>query len=90
MLSKVAIAPANPCLASTSGEPSRLAAGTRQSVKRIVAVSEARIPSLRSSRSTVMPGVPLGTTKDLMAARPSDLSRVAHTTTASERSPEVT
>ena len=52
VLSKVAIAPAKPCFASTSGEPSRLAAGTRQSSKRMVAVSEARMPSLCSSRST--------------------------------------
>ena len=37
-----------------------------------------------------MPGVPLVTTKDLIAARPSFLSKVAHTTTASARSPEVT
>ena len=48
------------------------------------------MPSLCSSRSTVMPGVPLGTTKLLIAARPWVLSRVAHTTTASQRSPEVT
>ena len=48
------------------------------------------MPSLCSSRSTVMPGVPFMTTKDLIAARPSVLSSVAHTTTASERSPEVT
>ena len=37
-----------------------------------------------------MPGVPLGTTNDLIAARPSALSSVAHTTTWSERSPAVT
>ncbi len=48
------------------------------------------MPSLCSSRSTVMPGVPLGTTKLLIAARPWLLSRVAQTTTASHRSPEVT
>ncbi len=48
------------------------------------------MPSLCSSRSTVMPGVPFGTTNDLIAARPSEASRVAQTTTASERSPEVT
>ena len=41
------------------------------------------MPSLCSSRSTVMPGVPLGTTNDLIAARPEALSSVAHTTTAS-------
>ena len=82
--------PAKPCSASTSGEPSRFAAGTRQSVNRIVAVSEARMPSLCSSRSTSMPGVPFSTTKDLIAARPFVLSTVAHTTTAFERPPAVT
>ena len=75
---------------SISGEPRRFSVGTRQSSKRIVAVSDARMPSLCSSRSTSMPGVPFVTTKDLMAARPSDRSSVAHTTTASQRSPEVT
>ena len=59
VLSKVAIAPAKPCLMSISGEPSRSSAGTRQSVKVITAVSEARMPSLCSSRSTLMPGVVL-------------------------------
>ena len=48
------------------------------------------MPSLCSSRSTFMPGVPWGTTNDLIAARPSSLSSVAQTTTASQRSPEVT
>ena len=48
------------------------------------------MPSLCSSRSTVMPGVPLGTTKLLIAALPWLLSSVAQTTTASLRSPEVT
>ena len=62
----------------------------RQSSNRMVAVSEALMPSLCSSRSTVMPGVPLGTTKLLIAARPWLLSSVAQTTTASDRSPEVT
>ena len=91
MLSKVAIAPAKPpLLVSMSGEPSRFSFGTRQSTKRMAAVSDERMPSLCSSRSTSMPGVPFMTTKDLMAARPSDRSRVAHTTTASQRSPEVT
>ncbi len=90
MLSKVAIAPAKPCLTSISGEPRRSSAGTRQSVKVIAAVSEARMPSLCSSRSTFIPGLPLRTTNDLIAARPRDLSRVAHTTTLSARSPEVT
>ncbi len=82
--------PAKLCSGSTSGEPSMFAAGTRQSVNRIVAVSDARMPSLCSSRSTTMPGVPFSTTKDLIAARPRDLSSVAHTTTASERPPAVT
>ena len=90
VLSKVAIAPAKPCLVSTSGDPRRFEAGTRQSSKRMVAVSDALMPSLCSSRSTVIPGVPLGTTNDLIAARPSDLSSVAQTTIASARSPEVT
>src|SRR4051794_38412484 len=90
VLSKVAIAPAKPCLVSISGEPRRFSAGTRQSVKVMTAVSEARIPSLCSSRSTFMPGVPFWTTNDLIAARPSDLSSVAQTTTLSARSPEVT
>ena len=64
--------------------------GTRQSVKVICAVSEARMPSLCSSRSTETPGWSRGTTKDLMAARPLLLSRVAHTTMWSARAPEVT
>ena len=64
--------------------------GTRQSVNRIVAVSEARMPSLCSSRSTTMPGVPFSTTKDLIAARPLLLSTDAQTTTASQRPPAVT
>ena len=64
--------------------------GTRQSSKMIVAVSDALMPSLCSRRSTRMPGVPFGTTNDLIAARPSSRSSVAHTTTASQRSPEVT
>ena len=36
-------------------------------------MSDARIPSLWSSRSTVIPGVSFMTTKDLIAARPSEL-----------------
>ena len=90
MLSNVAIAPAKPCLGSTSAEPSRFSFGTRQFSKMIVAVSEARMPSLCSSRSTRMPGVPFATTNDLIAARPSSLSSVAQTTMWSARSPEVT
>src|SRR5690606_39829646 len=50
---------------------------------------EALMPSLCSSRSTVMPGRVFATTNDLIAARPFDLSSVAHTTTASARSPAV-
>ncbi len=60
VLSKVAMAPAKPCLTSTSGEPRRFSFGTRQFSKMIVAVSEARMPSLCSSRSTRMPGRALG------------------------------
>ena len=48
------------------------------------------MPSLCSSRSTTMPGVPFSTTKDLIAARPCDRSSEAHTTTASQRPPAVT
>ena len=39
------------------------------------------MPSFFSTFATVMPGVPASTTKDLMPARPADLSTVAHTTT---------
>ena len=38
------------------------------------------MPSLCSRRSTVTPGCSRGTMNDLIAARPSDLSSVAHTT----------
>ena len=81
--------PAKPFCTSTSALPSRFAAGTRQSLKLIEAVSEALIPSF-SRRVTVIPGVPFSTTKDLIAARPRLRFRVAQTTTASARSPEVT
>ena len=90
MLSNVCMTPPKPCSVSTSAEPSRFALGTRQSVNRIVAVSDARMPSLCSSRSTTMPGVPFSTTKDLIAARPLLLSTDAQTTTASQRPPAVT
>ncbi len=90
VLSKVCMTPAKPCSNSMSGAPSRFSFGTRQSVNRIVAVSDARIPSLCSSRSTAIPGVPFSTTKDLIAARPSERSSEAHTTTASQRPPAVT
>ena len=90
VLSKVSITPAKPLATSISALPSKFAPGTRQSIKLIAAVSDALIPSLCSRRSTFMPGVPLGTTKDLIAARPNFLSKVAQTTTESARSPEVT
>ena len=90
VLSNVSITPAKPLATSTSALPNKLAAGTRQSIKLIAAVSEALIPNLCSRRSTFMPGVPLGTTKDLIAARPNLRSSVAQTTTESARSPEVT
>src|SRR5690348_23933 len=46
-----------------------------------MAVSEARIPSLFSTRTTVIPGVWCSTTKGLIPARPALRSTVAHTTT---------
>ncbi len=39
------------------------------------------MPSFFSRPTSFMPGVPAGTTKDLMPARPALLSTVAHTTT---------
>ena len=48
------------------------------------------MPSLCSNRSTETPGWSRGTTKDLIAARPLLLSRVAHTTMWSARAPDVT
>ena len=90
VLSKVAIAPAKPSLTSTSGLPSRFSAGTRQFSRTITAVSDDRIPSLCSRRSTRIPGVSLVTRKDLIAARPRLLSSVAQTTIESARSPAVT
>ena len=45
------------------------------------AVSDARMPSLFSTRATVMPGVLCSTTNGLMPGRPALLSTVAHTTT---------
>ena len=53
----------------------------RQSSKTIVAVSDARMPSLFSTLVTFMPGVPASTTNGLMPARPAERSTVAHTTT---------
>lgn len=71
VLSKVSITPAKPLATSISAWPSKFAAGTRQLIKLIVAVSDDLIPNLCSSRSTFIPGVPLVTTNDLMADRPS-------------------
>ena len=48
------------------------------------------MPSLCSRRTSLRPGFERSTTNDLMAFLPSDLSSVAHTTTSSARSPEVT
>ena len=48
------------------------------------------MPSLCSSRSTVTPGCSRGTMNDLIAARPLDLSSVAHTTMWVARDPAVT
>ena len=53
----------------------------RQSSNTIIAVSEARMPSLCSTLMTFMPGVCASTTNDLMPARPADWSTVAQTTT---------
>ena len=50
------MAPAKPWSSLMSGDPSMFSLGTRQSVNRMVAVSDARMPSLCSSRSTTMPG----------------------------------
>ena len=55
-----------------------------------MAVSEARIPSLCSSRSSFRPGLSRSTTNDLIAPRPCLRSSVAHTTISSARSPVVT
>ena len=90
VLSKVCMTPAKPFSTFTSGLPRMFSKGMRQSSKRISAVSEARMPSLCSSRATVTPGCSRGTTKDLIAARPALLSTVAHTTMWSAREPEVT
>ena len=86
VLSKVCMTPPKAFLRASavvaiSGLPSRLAFGTRQFSSTIWAVSEARMPSLCSTRVTVMPGVPLGTRKDLIAALPRVRSSDAHTTT---------
>ena len=90
VLSKVSITPAKPLSTWISGLPSRLSFGMRTLSKRIAAVSDALMPSLSSSRSTVTPGYSRGTMNDLIAARPSDLSNVAHTTMCVARDPAVT
>ena len=46
VLSKVCITPPKPPFVSISGLPSRFSFGTRQSENAMVAVSEARMPSL--------------------------------------------
>ena len=75
---------------SISGLPSRSRSGTLQSSRMKAAVSDARMPSLCSSRSSFRPGLERSTTNDLIAARPSFGSRLAQTTTRSARSPAVT
>ena len=91
VLSKVAIAPAKPWLVSISGEPRRFSAGhpaVLEPDRGGVGGPDPELvlePLRRSSRAC-----PSGTTNDLIAARPRSWSRVAQTTTASERSPEVT
>ena len=95
VLSKVCMTPPNAFLrpsasVASSALPRILVLGILQSLKLIAAVSDARMPSLCSSRVTSHPGVPFSTMKDLMAALPSDLSSVAQTTSVSERSPSVT
>jgi len=89
-LSKVRIAPAKLFFVSISASPRRFFFGTRQSSRMKAAVSEARIPSLCSSRSSFSPGFERSTTNDLIAARPCSGSRLAQTTTRSARSPAVT
>ena len=56
VLSKVSMTPAKPFSTLMSGLPSRLSFGMRTLSNRMAAVSEALIPSLFSSRSTVTPG----------------------------------
>ena len=90
VLSKVSITPEKPLPTSISGLPSRFSFGIRALSNRMTAVSEPLMPSLCSSRSTVTPGCSRGTTNDLIAARPCDLSSVAHTTMWVAREPAVT
>jgi hypothetical protein len=84
------MAPAKPFAASTSGLPSRFSFGMRQSSSTKLAVSEARMPSLSSTRTSFRPGLSRSTTNGLIAARPLVGSTVAHTTSRSARSPAVT
>src|SRR5208282_1634211 len=79
--SKVAITSLKPPSLRTSALPSRWSRGIRQLSKTIAAVSEARIPSLFSTRTTCMPDVLCSTTNGLIPGRPALLSTVAHTTT---------
>src|ERR1700687_1632496 len=79
--SKVAITSLNPPARRTSALPRIESNGIRQLSKTIAAVSEARMPSLFSTRVTVMPGVLCSTTNGLIPARPALLSTVAQTTT---------
>jgi hypothetical protein len=80
--SKVAMTPLNPWLVFwTSALPRMLSSGMRQSSRTIVAVSDARMPSLSSTLVTYMPGVPASTTNARMPARPAERSSEAHTTT---------
>ncbi len=51
--------------ARSPGSPSRFSLGTRQSWRTKLAVSEARMPSLCSSRSSLRPGLSRSTTKRL-------------------------
>ncbi len=94
VLSKVCMTPPKAFLraasvSAISAEPSTWSRGIRHSVKESAAVSEMRRPILSSTRASCMPGLSRGTMNDLIAALPSDLSRVAHTTTASQRWPPV-
>ena len=64
------MAPPNDFCCRSPGSPSRASFGTRQSSSRNAAVSEARMPSLCSRRSSISPGLSRSTTNDLIAARP--------------------
>ena len=90
VLSKVCITPEKPPLGAISGRRGGSPWGRGSPVSTKLAVSEARMPSLCSSRSSLSPGLSRSTTKLLIAARPCLRSSVAHTTISSARSPEVT